>query len=365
LTRGWNVSYLALDEFAHFVGDAEADGPAVASRIFAAATPSVATFAPYGRVVVTSTPWGSNLFSELHTRAENGEISGAVAFHETTARMNPQVTPEFLEAQRAALGDDDFAREYEAAFLSGAGSFFDMGRVRECVGDWKEALPSDCEAWILALDPALEGAFAAAVVGRPRKRPWADERLIVGHGARWVPPKRKRRQYRSAAERESIMGTVFDAVAAIAARYRPTRVVSDQHLPGVVVEELRKRGVHVAIRPWTGPSRTEAFAAVRARVNTGRIEFPDDPQLLTELSRIRTKYRSGGSAVEIPKTGDSHQDLAVAVAAGVAEMERTGSGRGEGASVGTLGQSLAARMGTDATYLARGRVTNIPTHGKL
>jgi hypothetical protein len=72
-TRGWAISFLVLDEFAHFL-DVDEGGPAVAGRIYAAMTPSVAQFGDAGRVVVLSTPYGDNLFAELWRKAQNGEI---------------------------------------------------------------------------------------------------------------------------------------------------------------------------------------------------------------------------------------------------------------------------------------------------
>jgi hypothetical protein len=49
--------------------------------------------------------------------------------------------------------------------------------------------------------------------------------------------------------------------------------------------------------------------------------LPDEPQLITELARIRSKYRAGAAAAETPRAGDSHCDVAVAVALGVRELD--------------------------------------------
>ena len=40
---------------------------------------------------------------------------------------------------------------------------------------------------------------------------------------------------------------------------------------------------------------------------------------------MRTRFRAGSASVEIPRVGDSHGDLAVALAAGVLELDRYGS----------------------------------------
>jgi len=58
----------------------------------------------------------------------------------------------------------------------------------------------------------------------------------------------------------------------------------------------------------------------RALVNTGRIELPDNPVLLTEFGRVRQK--PGRDEVVTPRSGDSHSDLLLATAAAVLAHER-------------------------------------------
>jgi len=127
-------------------------------------------------------------------------------------------------------------------------------------------------------------------------------------------------------ERDLWVDAVLDRVAEIARRFR-AGVVSDQHMPGVVIDELRKRGLqNVRVVPWTATTRTEAFQALRARVATERIELVDDDQLVQELLRVRNRFRAGSSVVEVPRVGDSHGDLAIALAAAVHALDRHGVG---------------------------------------
>ena len=118
--------------------------------------------------------------------------------------------------------------------------------IRDVVCGWREALPTDGAGWLVAFDPGFATDPAAvAVVGRD---PFDGTLLRAGHVQRWLPPKRKRGRYRTKEEADRVIETVLDDVAAIAARFQ-ARVVSDQHLPGVVISELGKRGVGVTIRP--------------------------------------------------------------------------------------------------------------------
>ena len=268
-----------------------------------------------------STPLGQDgTFAELYAKARNGEIPGAAAFHAPTS-ANPMIDGDYLAAQEAALGYDDFRREFGAEFLAGGMSFIEPARIRDVVADWQEALPTDGAGWVLAFDAAFASDPAAvAVVGRS-----ATDRghLICGHVQRWLPPKTRRRVRRSREDETRVIESVIADVAGVAARYQ-ARVIVDQHLPGVVVNEFAKHGIHATVRAWTAESRTQAAQAVRARIYTQRIELPDDVQLVTELSRLRTKYRAGSATVAIPKVGDSHCDVAVALMAAVHEHDQHG-----------------------------------------
>jgi len=321
-TRGFAASFICLDEFAHHF-DVEEGGPSVASRIWASMIPSVAQFGDRGRIVVISTPLGSDgMFAELYAKARNGEIASAVAFHAPTS-ANPRVDKIYLEEQEAVLGHDDYRREFEAEFIAGGASFIEHSAIRECVADWMEALPDDGLDWVCAFDAAFASdPSAVAVVGRSRTD---RTQLICGHTQRWLLPRSRRRIRRSRDEDTAWIEAIIAGVASIATTFQ-ARVVVDQHLPGVVVHEFLKRGVHATVRSWTSASLTQAAQAVRARILTKRIELPNDPQLVAELSRLRTRYRAGTATVEIPKSGDSHCDLAVALMAAVAELDRHGVG---------------------------------------
>jgi hypothetical protein len=59
----------------------------------------------------------------------------------------------------------------------------------------------------------------------------------------------------------------------------------------------------------------------------GELELYDQPQLLAEFRRLRTRYAAGRSQVENPRVGGSHGDLAQALALVVYE-QRSPAGRG-------------------------------------
>jgi hypothetical protein len=130
-----------------------------------------------------------------------------------------------------------------------------------------------------------------------------------------------------------------------------------------MLSEFEKHGLRVQVVPWTGSSKTAALRSLRALIHTQRIELPDDPVLVAEIGRARTK--PGRDEIETPRAGDSHCDLLLAVAASVLEHERHGpqrpiwvskpSGRSRRRSVrhrGALPVSdpeLNARLGIEVT----------------
>ena len=324
LLRGLSASMVVLDELGHF--RTETEGPAVAERVYAALRPSLAVYGEAGRMVAISTPYGDNLFARLHARASSGELGdGAAGFTAKTAEMNPRVSREFLESERLQLGQGDFEREYEAVFGAGVGNFFEEDAVRAVVGGYRELSREEGADWRVGFDPSFSvDPSAAAAVGRSRS---ARSQLVVGRVERWLPAKtRARRARQSTADRQGVVDSVLDGVAAMSAEYGHCPVVTDQHLPATVIEGLRARGVRrVIVRAWTAQTQTDAFRATRARVYAGAITLPADEQLVSELCRLRSKLRSGSSQIEIPRSGDSHCDLAVAVASAVLELDRRGS----------------------------------------
>ena len=96
-------------------------GPRVAERVWTAVRPTIAVYGEQAQTLLISTPGDSPLFGKLWTQASNGELGeGAAAFQRSTRGDEPAgVGCEFLEQERVLLGAD-FAREYEAEFVSGA-----------------------------------------------------------------------------------------------------------------------------------------------------------------------------------------------------------------------------------------------------
>jgi hypothetical protein len=314
--RGFPIFALLLDEFAHFLDDTE--GPQVADRVWRALVPSTAQFGELARVVVGSTPWGSQgLFAELYQRASSGELPDAHAYQAASADMNPTLSADFLAGERLLLGEEGFAGEYAADFIGSGASYLDPERLEEAFADRTE-LPAEyaCQ-WICGLDPAFSSdPFGLAIVGRD---PLDRQRLLLGVARSWKPLRRPE----SFGERRDIEDALLDEVAELCLAYK-ARAVTDQHLSRSVVDYLRRRGVRVRTVPMTATSKTAAFGALRGRLNLSALELYRAPGLEAELRRLRARYTAGTAAVVNPRVGGSHGDIAQALALAVYEHDLVG-----------------------------------------
>lgn len=296
--RGWPISTLVMDEAAHFL--TEQDGDRAAERVWEALVPSTAQFGAAARVIVSSTPYGMNgLFYDTWMRAQKGEIAGAVAQHATTAQVNPTISAEFLAAEEAR-DPESFRAEYLAEFTSSGDSFLDFDRI-DTTGA-PTAGPKDARGWVAGLDPAFsKDPFAVALVGRAE-----DGRLLCG------PVK----AFQAAGE---FAGPVDD-VAALAKEYQAGCVI-DQFCSAPTADRLRNaHGLQVKVHTMSATTKTAIFQELKARLYDGSLLLPDNPGLVAELRRLRTKYAAGQAAVLTPRVGNSHCDMAQALALAVYEM---------------------------------------------
>ena len=138
-------------------------------------------------------------------------------------------------------------------------------------------------------------------------------RAISG-SAEWKPIRKKRSD--SYEERRAVEDAVLAEVAEVCRAYG-ARVVTDQFSAPTIVDRLRRAGLSVKTVPMTATSKTAAFSELRARLYAGELELYEEPTLLAELRRLRTRYTAGHAAVVNPQAGDSHGDVAQAVALAV------------------------------------------------
>jgi hypothetical protein len=315
--RGWPVFCLLMDEAAHFLSDT--DGPQVADRVFEALMPATAQFGDDARVIVSSSPWGSEgLFARLWQQVDSGEVPGR-AWRLATADMNPTITEDFLAAEERR-DPESFRSEYLAEFVGSGAAYLDPDAIAACVVERGELAPEYGVRWVAGLDPAFShDPFGLALVGRD---PWDRRRLVLGLARSWSM---RRWSSESFEVRRRAQDEVLSQVADVCRRYR-ARVVTDQYAAPAIVDRLRREGLSVRSVSMSVQTRTDAFAELRARVLSHSIELYEHPELLAELRRLRTKFTAGSSMVVNPRVGGAHGDMAQALALAVYEHDRGGLG---------------------------------------
>lgn len=299
--RGWPISTLIMDEAAHFLS--ETDGYQTADRVFEALAPATAQFGDGARVILSSTPYGTEgLFARLYDQALSGELPAASAHHASSAEVNPTIDADFLEAEEAR-DPDAFRQEYLAEFTGSGDAYLDMGRFE--IADRGPLEPAYGKGWVVGLDPAFaRDPFGVAVVGR---HPEDRRRLLVGHV--------------DALDARGDFGGPLEAVTELADAFG-ARVVTDQYAAPAVLERLRGAGLSVREHAMTAATKTAIFAELRARLYAGDLEVYRHPGLTAELRRLRTKFTAGQAAVVNPRVGRSHGDIAQALAMATFELRR-------------------------------------------
>lgn len=335
--RGWPISFLVMDEAAHFLS--ENDGWQAADRVFGALIPATAQFGTAARIVVSSTPFGTEgFFATLYQQAASGELADAAAHHAATVDVNPTITGDFLASEQVR-DPDSFRSEYEAEFLGSGGAYLDWDHVE--IADYSELPPDALHSPVAGLDAAFSSdPFGVAIVAEST----ADAgRLAVG----CVRAFRSRRAD-SFEERDAARDEVLDQVIDVCHRYRVTRAVVDQYAATPIIDRLYRAGLAVTQHTMTAATKTAIFGEMRARLYQRTLALPDDPELLAEARRLRTKHTAGQSTVVNPRVRGSHGDRVQALALAVYELryanEASGRLPGGGAGLTLLGDLMGRAL---------------------
>jgi phage terminase large subunit-like protein len=316
--RGWPVCGLLMDEAAHFLSESE--GPAVADRVFGALVPATAQFGAEARVILASTPWGSDgLFATVYHQAAEGELPDAQAFHATTREMNPTISDAYLAAEERR-DPDTFQSEYLARFVGSGAAFLDPERLQAAVADRDELAPGLVTDCVAGLDPAWSSdPFGLTIVGRLQGA-HDPERLHLALARSWRPGRRE-----SFEERRLVEDELLAEVIRVCRDYRVRRVVTDQFAAPAIVDRLTRAGLHAEQIPATATSKTAAFSEMRSRLYLNTLELYDNGELIAELRRLRSKFSAGSASVVNPRVGGSHGDQAQALAMSVFAHSEAGA----------------------------------------
>jgi hypothetical protein len=262
------------------------------------------------------------LFAQLYRQASDGELPDAVAFHGTSASMNPTLDPATLSLEESR-DPDAYAAEFLAQFTGSGGAFLSMDRFT--VPDRDYALSPDdvVPPVVVGLDPAFAGRdeFGVSVLGRDPEEP---QRLVLASVDGLRPRRADAIEDRAAVELE-LLGQVVE----VCKRFGAT-AVTDQYASRQVVEFLRREGVSVYVLSMTATTKTAAYVETRSRLYSGGLLIYREPGLLDELRRLRSRVAAGQSSVVVPRAGSTHGDRAQSLAIAVLAQSQLGGGGGGG-----------------------------------
>jgi hypothetical protein len=310
--RGMSASAVIFEEFAHFN---ETAGPGSDERLYRAARPSMRRFGPHARVLAISTPNGqSGKFYELVRDAETGVLPSSRVVKRATWEVDPSYDREQQDTDRAELGEDGFAEEVGAEFITGRGSFFDVSAIEF---EQRAATPMEAGGWVCGLDVGLSSDFfGVALVGRSIADPGT---LLVGaiEGLNPAAVRVRAAASESLEDARAREDSMFARAWRVAEPYAPTRGVADSHKGGPVRSYFGRQGCRVDLIPPTSTLQMQQFVALKARLEDGSLRAWAHPQLIQDLRRVRTK----DGRIHLPRFRGSHCDTVVALASAAWELK--------------------------------------------
>jgi hypothetical protein len=307
--RGWPVMALLMDEAAHFV---DGDGNAAAEPVYRSLAPSVAQFGQEARVIVASTPFGTDgWFADIFGIVEKGELPGATCARHSTVEMRPGFETAALALER--LRDpESYRAEFGAEFVAAGGAFLDAARVADAVARKRELRPGEVVFPVAAVDLAFQGdSSALCIVGRDREQ---RERLRLVLARSWSP----------APATPLSPGAVLDEIADLCLAHGVAQVYLDQFHGASAREHLQRRSLSATVVSTNAESKSAMFRDLKLRLYQGVLELYEQPDLISELARIETVTTPGAANVRIRRLGSSHGDIVTAFALACAHFRGSG-----------------------------------------
>ena len=286
--RGKTRIAAILDEAAFFADEHSAT-PDV--ELYRALVPSLATTG--GMMIIISSPWAKRGLVYNKWKRHYGQDSDDVLVVQgPTELFNPTIDRRII--RQAYLEDPEAARsEWGGQFRDNVSGFIDREVVEQAMRQNPLELPYQAGTrYIGVADPAGGGA---------------DEfTMAIGHvedGISVVDVLRAQR------------GTPAAIVAEYAELFKAygiTRIVSDRFAGSWPADEFKKHGIECE---QSAKPKSQLYADSLSRFNSGQVELPPDPVLLTQFCNLeRRTARGGRDSIDHPPGKGHHDDRANAAA---------------------------------------------------
>ena len=255
----------------------------------------------------------------------------------------PWVDPAELEAQRPLLRDSEFARLHLGVWTQSEDRLVsEEDLLAAAVLDGPQA-PVPGTSYVVTLDAGLVKDATVVVVahaeplgegfGAPRRV--VVDRLWRVKGSRLKPVQ---------------LATVESYILQVCREYHGAPLHADPYQVVGLLQRLRSKGVRASEFTFSSQSVGRVANALHLALRNRLLHIPNDPDLLSELGRVRLRESSPG-AVRLDHDSGEHDDQAVAIAIAVAVLQ--GEGNVGAAFLDAWEREVAARDADPAAAVKR------------
>jgi len=244
---------------------------------------------PNAKLIKISTPYSKSgvLYDDFVRRQD---LTDTLVWVAPTWVMNPSISQKFLDRER----EKDlvaFSREYGAEFSEDISTLIPAEVIAAAIRGYRELAPASDIRYFAGVDPSGGGAdsFTASVSHRD------GERLVVDWVCGWRATKPE---------------TVVEEIAARLKLYHISEICGDRYSGQWVRDSFRRNGITYKLAEQ---NRSELYLEVLPALNQGRVDLPNEPNLIRELRGLeRRTSRVGRDSID--HAPGQHDDFANAAA---------------------------------------------------
>ncbi len=302
--RGRTIVAAICDEIGFWMDDTTANPD---TEIVGAVRPTLIT--TRGRLIGFSSPYGkSGVLYDAHATHYGVDDSEVLVWQASSVSMNPTLDQAWI-AKEIKTDPERNTSEYLATFRDGIAAFVSRESAESCVVEARHSLPPLEEfSYCAFADPSggRGDSFTLAIAHRE-----SEEHPVVIDVVREVRP-------------PFSPETVVAELVPLLRMYDCREVSGDRYAAGFVVDAFAKHDVVYVASELT---KSALYIELLALINSGGVELPDHPKLLTQLCSLeRRTARSGRDSIDHPRK--AHDDLANCVA-GAAWLASQGRASGD------------------------------------
>jgi hypothetical protein len=311
--RGLACAAAVFDELAFATeGDANSGG----RGIYDALSPAIAQFGGSGRILELSSPWLTDgIFYQHFKEASSGRFPFMQAVNLPTWEMNPNISQEFLDTERAR-DPEKFKVEYGAQFSANLSALVASDVIDACVDERRKTLPPDPRfqgAYVLALDPARGGVgrddYTACIVH------FEGGTLVVDKFHSFVA------DFEINGRMEVNINAVEDWIKEQHKLYVFDTIVMDQFNSAGTIQHLAQ-DLPITELTWTVSSKMKAFSKMRELFNAGQINLYNHEKAILQLKNLTVVYKQSGQWSVTGGKATGIDDFAFAMAGAILAASR-------------------------------------------